>query len=714
VILWACAAYGAPLEVQVRDKATGDPISGATVEVIDGESASAGPGGEVTVELDGVGPWTLWITAAGREDEVRVLEEARSELRVWLREGERPVEIVVEGLKWSADVSRQVVDAEQALETPGTLDDAFRLVQALPGNVVQREYSPTSSDISVRGSQPGDNRYYLDGIEVPYLYHFNQYASVFPASQIGQLELLSSTFSARYGDAVGAVIEARSRLERPEGVHGSASLNFVMGGADVRAPLGDDWWVSAAGRRSYQDLAGEQTTQFSVWPTFHDLVVRAERGGQRENLGLFVAAAGDGYTRAVGELDVLDPLEIEGISNLAYDEGFTVAGVRRSIERSRLSLRTVTGYVRHRREAVVAGVGGERFGSDGLSHRTDVRLTPTPGRTLSFELGTEIRAARTRLDVDRTDLGIRVSEEAPVLARGRAIDASLSRLQAGVYGTGFFGPERVRIMPGVRIEGDTGTGTLVVQPRAALRAQVTDTTMLKASGGRYVQAPRSVDLAAQGGLPLTTSWQAAVGVEQAIAGRLEVGVEAFAKWLDRPTLQIVDAPLRVVDAGRVRGIELTTRYRLRETFFFWAFLAVGESTLIDGGVERPSDSDQRFAGGLVASAELGNWTLGARYKVASGLPFTPVETSVYDASADRWRPIVGEPNSDRLPTYHKVDLRLARRWVFRGWALDATAELWYVPPAANQLYPVWNFDFREQAWVAGPGLLPLAGLRATW
>ncbi|MEO0601357.1 MAG: Plug domain-containing protein, partial [Myxococcota bacterium] len=334
IVAWSTLAWAGPVQVQVRTRASGDPVS-ATVEVVD----VAGPtpvdaGGRVVVDLPGEGPWRIVVASEDRDDVVRVIAApAPDRVKVWVREADRPVEIVVEGLKWSADVSRQVVDGEQALETPGTLDDAFRLVQALPGNVVQREYSPTSSDLAVRGSLPGDNRYYLDGIEVPYLYHFNQYASVFPASQIGQLELLSSTFSARYGDAVGAVVEARSRLERPEIAHGSASVNFVMLGADVRAPLGERWWVSAAGRRSYQDLAGEQTTQFSVWPTFYDLVVRAERGTQRDGLGLFVAAAGDGYTRAIGELDVLDPLEIERTPNLAYDEGFTVAGVRSQIER---------------------------------------------------------------------------------------------------------------------------------------------------------------------------------------------------------------------------------------------------------------------------------------------------------------------------------------------------------------------------------------------
>ncbi len=716
-LLWAAVASAIPVEVLVRTRDDGDPVRGATVEVVGG----AGPAevdrrGRVTVELDGAGPWRIRIASEGRDALERTVDApAPGRMRVWLSEAERPVEIVVEGLAFTSDVSRQVVDAEQARETPGTLDDAFRLVQALPGNVVQREYSPTSSDLAVRGSLPGDNRYYLDGIEVPYLYHFNQYASVFPASQIGQLELLSSTFSSRYGDAVGAVVEAQSRLERPEAVHGSASVNFVMLGGDVRVPIGEDWWVSASGRRSYQDLAGEQTTQFSVWPTFYDLVVRAERGDERDGTGLFVAAAGDGYTRAVGELDVLDPLEIEGTPDLAYDEGFTVAGVRRRIEGAKLSLRTVTGYVRHRRDGVVDRIGAERFVSDGLAHRTDLRLTPRPESTAAFSLeaGTEIRAGRTRLQVTETDLGVRVAEETPFLARGSAVDDGLDRLQVGVYGTANFGSARVRVMPGVRVEGDTGTGAVPVQPRVAVRARIGDATMVKAAGGRYTQTPRTAELLARP-LPITDSWQVAAGIEQTIGGRLELGLEGYAKALWRPTLVLLDAPPRVFDTGNVLGAELTTRYRLRETVFFWGFVSVGRSRLANPGEVVASSSDQRVAAGIVGSAELGRWTLGLRYKVASGLPFTQVASSVYDATADRWLPVVGPPNGERLPTYHKVDVRVARRWTFRGWSLDASAELWYVPPAANQLYPIWNFDYSEQAWVAGPGLLPLAGLRASW
>src|SRR5690606_18883409 len=98
---------------------------------------------------------------------------------------------------------------------------------------------------------------YLDGVEIPYLYHFNQYASVLPTSLIDELELFSSTFGAQYGDAVGAVVEARSRDEMPAAPHGHVAMNFFTVGGSLRAPVSEKWWVGLAARRSYQDLAGE-------------------------------------------------------------------------------------------------------------------------------------------------------------------------------------------------------------------------------------------------------------------------------------------------------------------------------------------------------------------------------------------------------------------------------------------------------------------------
>lgn len=707
-------AAAAPLDVRVLEREDGDPIGGARIRVLD-EVVSTDPSGRATLQLPGSGPWILTVEADERlSTTVELQPPLRGTVRIWLDQGQAALEVVVEGLKQTADPTRHVVDGEQAMETPGTLDDAIRLVQSLPGVTVQREYSPTSGDLSVRGSQPGDSRYYLDGIEIPYLYHFNQYASVFPASQIGTLELFPSAFSARYGDAVGAIVEARSRLEVPDAVHGSAHLNFVMAGGDVRAPVGRGWWLSASGRRSYQDLAGEQTAQYTVWPRFHDFVLRAERGDASDGLGIFVVGAGDGYTRATGELDVLDPFEATTTPSLAYAEGYQVGGVRRQWSSASLQGRAVAAVVHHRRSGQLADLGSEQLDTTTLSSRTD--LTWRSSESLGLDLGYELNLSHTALEVASAgDAGVRVAEEAPALARGLDVDDRLLRGRGGLYTTLLADAGDVRLMPGLRLASDTTDPRPQLEPRAALRWRASDVTMLKIGGGRYTQRPDTEHLLGSGApdLPTTRSWQLTGGVEQAVAGRLELGLDGYVKALSDPLLFPIDAPATAVPRGQAAGVELLTRYRLRERFFLWGWIAVQRTLLFDDAGDRIfADGDQLLSGGFVLSWDVGQLNLGGRYRYASGLPFTPLDGSIYDAGRDAWIPIPGGLNTARFPNYHKIDVRAAYTWELRGWTLSAMLELWYVPPTATQLYPTWNYDYTEQGWVIGPGVLPLLGVRA--
>jgi hypothetical protein len=724
VTLLAQLAYADDLVVTLRAEGLdGSVVPGAVVTLLGpgGESAAeqvADPSGRAT--LDVTGAWHLSVTADGfRPTEAR--GTGGGERVVWLEPGKPAVlEVVVEGLKVTADATRYAVDGEQAVETPGTLEDAVRLVQALPGVTVQREYSPSSGDLSVRGSTTGDSRYFLDGIEIPYLYHYNQYASVFPATQIASLELFPSTFSARYGDSVGAVIEARSHEAPPTELHGSAHVNFVMAGGDVTAPFGRPdvggkrpWWFSAAARRSYQDLAGEGSLQYPLWPVFGDFVARAERGNDRHGTGVFVFGASDRWTRAAGELDTLDPYEATAIPAVDHRQGFEGVGVRtRSVTDAR-SVRAAVGLVHHARGAELADLGGERLSQWTASSRTDA--TWRADRT-GFDAGWELVARRVAYQVDDVGpAGLRVAEEGPGLARGVAVDDTLLRAQGGVYGTAHFQAGDFRLMPGVRVSADSTAAELPVDPRAAVRWTLGDQTVFKAAAGHYSQRPDSEQLFPGTGdpdLPTTKSDQVSLGWEQTVAGRLELGVETYHKALRDPLLFPIDRPAYAVPSGRATGAELITRYRIRELVFLWGWLAVQQTVLQDeAGEPIPGDGDQRLAGGAVVSFDTRGWNVGARYRFASGLPFTPLDGSVYDAGRDSWVPVVGDLNSDRLPVYHKVDLRAAKTWDLRGWSLTLTTELWLVPKSSAALYPIWNYDYTEQGFVVGPTLLPLLGAR---
>jgi hypothetical protein len=694
-----------PVDIQVRDRTDGDPIRNARISADALETYTDGRGRAHLKLSEGL--VTLTVTANAYVSQTISVRATRTQpLRIWMT-ALGDYEIVVEGLRPSEHPSRHVMDAEQALETPGNHEDAVRLVQSLPGAAVQREYSPGAGDLSIRGSAPGDSRYYLDGVEIPFLYHFNQYASVFPASQLDTLELYPSTFGAKYGDAVGGIVEAHSPLEPPQSVHGSVSASFVMGSADVRAPVNDDWWVSAAARRSYFDLAGEQSEQYPRWPRFHDYVLRVENGDTHRGTGFFAWGAADTYDRAAGELDILDGYESAVTPTLSYGNRFRIFGGRHHWPNGRVVLAAVN----HQRNNTLTGGGREDLRDWTVTSRLDTHGQPTDA--IRWQAGYEARLSDTSLVVeDPEGVGILVAEEAPGIARGVEVNGTLTRARISTYGTTHLIAKDVRVIPGLRLGYDSTERSMLVEPRLATRWRLADQTALKLGAGRYLQRPPSEQLIGVPPLPTTASWQVAFGIEQSVANRLEIGLEAYRKWSIDPVLFPVNGLGIVAERGDGYGIELLTRYRLRERFFLWGWLAHARST-VDLGPDRVSaDGDQPINAGIVSSWDVGNWNLGLRYRYGTGLPFTAVSDTVYNANSDTWLPISDVENGLRMPAYQKLDVRIAHTWTFRGWTLTGSLEVWYVPKPSTQLFPIWSYDWSEQSYVYGPTVLPLMGLRA--
>ena len=63
---------------------------------------------------------------------------------------------------------------------PGTRGDALKSLQSLPG-VARPPF--TSGLLIIRGSAPDDTLTYIDGTDVPLIYHFGGLASVVPTDR---------------------------------------------------------------------------------------------------------------------------------------------------------------------------------------------------------------------------------------------------------------------------------------------------------------------------------------------------------------------------------------------------------------------------------------------------------------------------------------------------------------------------------------------------
>src|SRR5262249_18520926 len=127
--------------------------------------------------------------------------EAEEELNPWERLtvryflAKRPgrFETVVTGKRDRTEVARQSLDVEEIQRVPGTFGDALKVIQNLPG-VARAPFG--AGALIVRGQSPRDSKTFLDGIEIPFLFHFGGLISVYPSDMLKRIDFYPGGFSA--------------------------------------------------------------------------------------------------------------------------------------------------------------------------------------------------------------------------------------------------------------------------------------------------------------------------------------------------------------------------------------------------------------------------------------------------------------------------------------------------------------------------------------
>lgn len=71
-------------------------------------------------------------------------------------------------------VSLQKLTIQEIERSPGANRDISKVIQSLPGVASSPSFR---NDVIVRGGGPSENRFYLDGVEIPYLNHFSTQGS---------------------------------------------------------------------------------------------------------------------------------------------------------------------------------------------------------------------------------------------------------------------------------------------------------------------------------------------------------------------------------------------------------------------------------------------------------------------------------------------------------------------------------------------------------
>ena len=684
------------LEGTVRDAITSTPVAGARVELVGTRFATlTRERGDFTLSRVPTGAYTARITSLGFQPFVVENVSVASDIVIpaidaALTHAPIPLSAIVVtpgyfGMMQPTLGATQTMSRERIETVPQIGEDIYRAVNRLPG-VTANDFA---AEFYVRGGSGSELYVTLDGLELIEPFHIKDIGgglSILDSRAIGGVDLTTGGFSAEYGDRLTGVFTMQSIDPRLEGSRTSVGLSVMNARFMSQGTFGKGrgTWVMSA-RRGYLDLALKLSNAGdSLSPRYYDLFGKAQYDlGRAGTLAIHVLDAGDAMTY----LDTPDPSI-------------------RSRYRSSYLWTTWDSHIGPFRQRTVASLGDLTWRRDGervekglltadINDRRDLAIgcarqdwTVDLGKRALLKFGADVKRGSADYDyVSSVGNWEKPNGTRTLVWDTTNVRQSPSGTRLGIYVAPRFRPcASLAIEPGVRFDRASHTGDDVFSPRLNVSWQPRVGTSVRGAWGRYAQSQSLAALQAQDGIDQFFSAERAehrvVGLEQLLPRGLVGRVEAYDRRLSNLRPRFVNAGpgmemfpeinwdrVRIdADRGRARGIELLFAQDQGRRVLWSTGYALASVTDRIGGQNVPRNTDQRhtFTGDWAYRSPSNKWRLSLAGVWHSGWPATPeivevdtlVNTPTAFTIAYRSRP--GELNSERLPTYRRIDARWTR------------------------------------------------------
>ena len=752
------------LRGEVRLAINNAALAGAEVTV-------SGPGGQQwNVQADDKGVWfvedlppgnyRVSVSSEGFEktmatETVMAGEETVVTYRLAPVAEEGVIEVTVEGERPPREVTRRTLERREINRIPGTSGDALRSIQSLPG--VARPPG-LAGLLIVRGSAPQDTNTFVDGTQVPLIYHFGGLSSVIPTELLDRIDFYPGNFSARYGRVMGGIVDVGLRepdtrcfgdygkkTDRKGCYHGLAQVDLIDARLLLQGPIGPlkDWSFAAGGRRSWIDAwlkpvleeAGAGVTSAPVYWDYQ--VIADHRPNKNSRLSLRAFGSDDRLEILINDPAGADPV-------LGGNLRFRTASYRvQALYEGKLSSTvSLNAMLSAGRNELQFSLGNFLFNLDTypVTSRSEFAFKLSKGFTLNT--GLDFGVAPFEVTV-RFPPPPRPGEPYPGPFASRPPVESAQKgtaFRPAWYVEGEVVPhKRLRLVPGLRVDyaRDSGHGDL--SPRFNARYDLVPAvdengdigrknrrTTLKGGIGVFHQPPQFQETDVVFGTPGLRSNRAihySLGVEQELSDQIEVSVEGFYKDLEQLVARGANNrggfSYNNEGSGAVMGLETLVKYKPDRKFFGWVAYTLSRSVRqnSDEQEEYLFQFDQTHNLIMLGSYRLGRgWEFGARFRVVSGPLTTPVLDrpalpGLFAADSGSYARLDGKPFSRRLPLFHQLDLRVDKRWQFKDWRFSAYLDIQnvYNNQAVETL--VYNYNFSQETFQTGLPIIPSIGLR---
>ena len=722
-LCWNVFAAEYQIKGVVIDKSTRQPLEFVNVLVVGlGIGASTDANGNFLITQVPPGIYRLQASFLGYKTELTPeyrVNHVMPYVQIELEEENASLnEVVVTASPFQkvpeSPVSLRVIGLQEIEKAPGANRDISKVVQNYPGVA----FSPIGyrNDLIVRGGGPSENRFYLDGVEIPNINHFStQGASGGPvglidADLIRSVKFYSGAFPADKGNALSSVLDFSLR----DGDMERNSLKATLGASEVslssNGHIGNKTSYLVSVRQSYLQ-ALFKILGLPFLPAYTDASFKIKtRFNSHNELSLL----------GLGGIDRMKlNLGIEGEDAeymLSYlpeinQETYTVGGVYRHYSQRHVqSIVLSQSYLNNRNVKY-------RDNDESSEENLTLRLGSIEQETkLRMENTSSWSVWKVKAGFDLNYSRYKSNEYRKVFANAlREYDyhTDLSLWRWGMFASvDYAAPDKsFTASMGVRTDGNNYSDKMKelwrqLSPRLSVSYRLIEGLTLSGHVGLYYQLPSYTALGFKGEegeyvnrhLDYISVSQESLGLSWTPNENMELSVEGFYKLYGHMPFSLSDQiplsckgndygtignePLSSEAKGRSYGVELMFKWLLTQKLNLSSSLTIFKSEFKDGeqGGYVPSAWDNRFILNMSGTYNFPkHWSLGAKVSCIGGSPYTPYDVEK-SSLVEAWN-VQGRAyydysryNQERLPVFGQLDVRVDKTFYLKkcmlGFYLD--------------------------------------------
>lgn len=703
----------------VKETVSGEPIPYATVLIWNTTQGTA-TDSIGNFEITGVSPGSYRLQASFIGYKPTVTAEFRvANKDVYFQieletasESLQEVNIVASPFRKTAEspLGLRVIGFKEIEKSAGGNRDISRVVQSFPGVASTAAFR---NDLMVRGGGPSENRFFLDGVEIPNINHFStQGASGGPVGIINpdfvrEVNFYSAAFPAARGNALSSVLDFKLQ----DGNKEKFSLRGTLGASDVgvsaNGPLGEKTTYQVSVRRSYLQFLFDMIG-LPFLPTFTDAQFKIKHAFDKKNELTFIG------------LGAIDDMKLNtGMKDMSEKNQYILAYLPVVKQKTYTLGAVYKHYTRRNIYSLI--VSRSQMNNKNIKYRDNDESSPA-NLTLNYrsdEIENKFRTENIfRLPYIQLHVGGNIDyseytnntfqKQFTTIPKEINYQTDLGLWKWGLYATAIYESvnERFTASLGLRTDANNYSSKMnnifdQLSPRLSLSYRLAGDMYLNANLGRYYELPPYTVMGFKDNngeyvnkaneLQYIRSDQAGLGLEYRPSSYLKFTAEGFYKHYNYYPMSVIDSiPLASkgtdygvlgneavtsTATGRAYGVELMGRWYNYKGLTFIASYTYVRSEYKDGrntGKYIPSAWDNKHLLTFSGTYSLPkNWDVGAKLRVVGGAPYTPydVEKSSYvnawDASGSLYYDY-SRFNSERLKPFTQLDLRIDKTFYLKN------------------------------------------------